>query len=239
MSNSARRKKIAVFGGILLFIFLLVALFTPALGLVKHHFQPLTYFYPIDVEYRTVDGVEVMDTIYHTIPKFNFIDQDGEEFGSEDVVGKITVIDFMFTTCTGWCPIMTSQMQRLVWKLDGEDFEDVMFVSHTVDPETDTPPVLKKYARKHKIDTERWVLLTGDKTAIYEHGVHGYFLAAEEDVLAPDGFLHSNMFVLVDRQGHIRGYYDGLSAVEVDQIADDVKMLMKEEKIKAKEAAAQ
>ena len=237
MGNAATKKKVAVLGGILLFIILLVALFTPALGLVKHHFKPLPYFYPIDVDYRNVDGEEVVDTIYHTIPQFDFIDQNGEPFSSADVEGKITVVDFMFTTCTGWCPIMTSQMQRLVWKLDDPAFDDVLFLSHTVDPETDTPAILKKYARKNRIDETRWKLLTGDRDKLYEHGVKGYFLSAEEDVLAPGGFLHSNMFVLVDRQGHIRGYYDGLSATQVDQIADDLKMLLKEEKIKAKEAA--
>lgn len=236
MSSAANKKKVAVLGGILLFIILLVALFTPALGLVQHHFEPLPHYGPSEVEYHIVNGEEVADTIFHTIPEFNFTDQDGKPFGSKDVEGKFLIVDFMFTTCTGWCPIMTSQMQRLVWKLDDEAFRDVVFISHTVDPENDTPEVLSKYARKNKIDTDRWKLLTGEKKAIYEHGVHGYFLAAEKDALAPDGFLHSKMVVLVDRKGHIRGYYDGLSATEVDKAADDIKMLLKEEKINAKNA---
>lgn len=234
MDNAAKRKKVAVLGGILLFIILLVVVFTPAIGLVRHHFEPLPHFGPREVEYRVVDGKEVADTIYHEVPPFSFVDQDGQTFTEADTEGKILVVDFMFTTCTGWCPIMTSQMQRLVWKLDDPAFKDVRFLSHTVDPEHDTPQVLSKYARKNKISTDRWKLLTGEKKALYEHGVHGFFLAAEKDALAPEGFLHSKMFVLVDRKGHIRGYYDGLSATEVDQIADDIKMLLKEEKINAK-----
>jgi len=236
MGNAAKIKKVAVLGGLLLFIAFLFIFFAPALGFVKHHFKPLPYFGPRDVEYRTENGVEVADTIYHTIPKFSFTDQDGNTFSSTDVEGKILVVDFMFTTCTGWCPIMTSQMLRLDWKLEDPAFDDILFLSHTVDPETDTPEVLYKYARKNKIDTERWKLLTGDRTALYEHGVYGFFLAAKEDALAPDGFLHSNMFVLVDREGHIRGYYDGLKTEEVNLVASDVKMLLKEEKVKAQEA---
>ena len=236
MNNAAPIKKVAILGGILLFIAVLFILFTPRFGFVKHHFKPLPVFGPRDVEYRTVNGEEIADTIFHTVPDFSFTDQSGNSFTQEDVKGKILVVDFMFTSCTGWCPIMTSQMQRLVWKLDGPAFDDVLFLSHTVDPEHDTPEVLSKYARQNKINTDRWKLLTGDKKSLYEHGVYGFFLAAEKDALAPEGFLHSKMMVLVDREGHIRGYYDGLSAKEVDMAGDDIKMLLKEEKIKAREA---
>ncbi|MBL8011819.1 MAG: SCO family protein [Flavobacteriales bacterium] len=230
MRPAPRWKKIAVLGGIPLFILLLFLFFAPALGLAKHRYAFLPYYGPKEVN---APG----DTTYFTVPPFAFTDQFGRPFGDRDVEGRILVVDFFFTRCTTICPRMTRQMQQLQLKLDDDAFDDVVFLSHTVDPENDTAEVLNAYARRHQADTARWKFLTGPKEDLYLLGSEGYFLAAREDVMAPDGFLHSEMFVLVDKDRHIRGYYDGTSTAEVGRLAGDIKMLLKEEKVRRREAA--
>ena len=105
-----------------------------------------------------------------------------------------------------------------------------------MDPEYDTPEVLDAYAHKLQADTTRWKFLTGNKADIYLQGSEGYYLAAKEDVMAPGGFLHSDQFVLVDKDRHIRGYYDGTTMAGMNALAADLKMLLKEEKVKAADA---
>lgn len=230
MRAAPRWKQRAILGGILLFIVALFLFFSPVLGLVKHRFVFPPYYGPKEVN---APG----DTTYFTVPPFAFTDQFGRPFSDRDVEGRILVVDFFFTRCTTICPRMTRQMQQLQLKLDDEAFRDVVFLSHTVDPENDTAEVLNAYARRHQADTARWKFLTGRKEDLYLLGSEGYFLAAREDVMAPDGFLHSEMFVLVDKDRHIRGYYDGTRFAEVDRLAGDIKMLLKEEKLRKREAA--
>src|SRR5690606_13580483 len=122
------------------------------------------------------------------------------------------------TTCPTICPKMASQMLHLQNKLS--DHTDVMLVSHTVNPGFDTPEVLSDYAKKVHADTSRWMFLTGDRDHIYELGIRGYLLPVKEDVLEPGGFLHSGQFMLVDREGHIRGAFDGTSLKEVNELLD-------------------
>lgn len=233
---ASRWKKVAVLGGIAVFVLSLFVFFSPMLGLVRHSFEFLPYFGPREVEYRPVDGVMVADTLYHQVPPFSFTDQSGKQLSSADLEGKILIVDFFFTRCTTICPRMKTQMQRLQFQLSDPAFDDVYMLSHTVDPEHDTPEVLRAHARKLKADTTRWKFLTGSKEDLYTLGADGYFLAAREDVLADDGFLHSEMFVLVDRDRHIRGYYDGTNTEEVNKLVGELKMLLKEERIKAAEA---
>ncbi|MEZ4808191.1 MAG: SCO family protein [Flavobacteriales bacterium] len=234
--SAPRWKKIAVLGGIAAFVICLFVFFSPLLGLVKHTFTYLPYYGPKETVVVTHDGEQAIDTVYATIPPFRFTDQFGRPFTDEMTRGKITVVDFFFTRCTTICPKMSVQMQQLQLKLDDPAYKDVLFLSHTVDPDHDTPEVLNAYARKLQADTARWKFLTGDKADIYLLGADGYYLAAREDVMAPDGFLHSEQFVLVDKDRHIRGYYDGTTAEGMNAIAADLKMLLKEERIKAAEA---
>ncbi len=226
-----------ILGGIAAFVLSLFLFFAPWLGLAKHRFNYLPYFGPRETVVVTRDGQQVVDTIYATVPPFSFIDRYGRPFTDKMVEGKILVVDFFFTRCTTICPKMSVQMQQLQLKLDDEAYKDVVFLSHTVDPEYDTPEVLDTYARKLQADTARWKFLTGAKADIYLQGSEGYFLAAREDVMAPDGFLHSEQFVLVDKERHIRGYYDGTTMEGMNALAADLKMLLKEEKIKAAEKA--
>lgn len=229
--------KWAVLGGIALFVASLFIFFSPALGLVKHSFTYLPYYGPKETVLVERDGRQVVDTLYHVVPPFSFVDQSGKVFTDQDAEGKVLVVDFFFTRCTTICPRMKVQLQQLQLKLTDKAFRDVLILSHTVDPEHDTPDVLLAHAMKLQADTSRWKFLTGEKYDLYLQGADGYFLAAREDVLAPDGFLHSEQFVLVDKDRHIRGYYDGTTAEGMNALAADLKMLLKEEKIKAKETA--
>lgn len=235
---SPRWKKVAVLGGIGAFVLGLFVFFSPLVGLVKHRYNYLPYFGPKETVVVERDGRQVVDTIYAKVPPFSFIDRNGRVFTDKFVEGKILVVDFFFTRCTTICPRMSVQMQQLQLKLNDPAYADVVFLSHTVDPEYDTPEVLDAYARKLQADTARWKFLTGNKADIYLQGAEGYYLAAREDVMAPDGFLHSEKFVLVDKDRHIRGYYDGTTAEGMNAIAADLKMLLKEEKVKRAERVA-
>jgi protein SCO1/2 len=130
---------------------------------------------------------------------------------------------------------MTKQMTRLQWLLEDEVYRQVHFLSHTVNPKHDTPEVLKAYALEQGADLERWTFLTGNQEIIFEHGFEGYLLNTQEDAGAPGGFLHSSMFVLVDKERRIRGFYDGTSTKEVDDLVTDIKMLMKEASMRESE----
>ena len=112
----------------------------------------------------------------------------------------------------------------------------MVFLSHTVDPENDTPEVLDAYAKKLEADPDRWKFLTGNAVDIYRMGNTGYLLSALEDSTSAEQFVHDGRFVLVDKERHIRGYYDGTTATGMNALAADLKMLLKEERIKAKEA---
>lgn len=169
------------------------------------------------------------DTTYHTVPPFSFTDQDGNTITDQTVKDKVLIVDFFFTTCKSICPRMSKEMQQLQFRLNGAAFNEVLCLSHTVDPEHDTPEVLKAYARKLKADTSRWKFLTGDAPTIYRQGNMGYLLGASEDTLNPERFVHSPQFVLVDKRRHIRGMYDGTVTREVDSLVTDLKRLLKEE----------
>ncbi len=168
------------------------------------------------------------DTSYFTVPPFHFIDEDGNPFTDKDVQGKILVVDFFFTRCTSICPKMSVQMQQLQLQMDDPEFKDVLFLSHTVDPEHDTPAVLKAYATRLEADPKRWKFLTGNAADIYRQGNLGYLLSAGADSSAAEDFVHSPQFVLVDMQHHIRGMYDGTNTEAMRSLLTDVKALIHE-----------
>ena len=228
--------KLKKFAG-LIFILSMPAIFLWVFSSGNHTFETRPYYGPKEVKVRTTKkGERVVDTIYHQIPPFAFTNQNGEIVTNKDYDGKIYIADFFFTRCPTICPKMTAQMVRLQWKLKDSAFDDVKFLSHTIDVRHDSVPVLKRYAEDAGADENRWNFVTGTQESIYEIGEQGYFLSAMEDSLAPGGYLHSDLFVLVDRNRHIRGLYDGTSTEEVDKLVDDIKMLFKEEKINAKKA---
>lgn len=235
-TNGRRRTKILILGGIALFVLGLFVFFSPLLGLVDHKFNYLSYYGPKEPVLVERDGKMVVDTIYWEVPPFSFIDRHGKPFTEKNVEGKIVVADFFFTRCTTICPRMSINMQQLQLKLDDEAYKDVVFLSHTVDPENDTPEVLDAYANDLEADPVRWKFLTGHAPDIYRMGNTGYLLSALEDSTSAEQFVHDGRFVLVDKQRHIRGFYDGTTATGMNALAADLKMLLKEERIRAKEA---
>ncbi len=232
----ARRRKFLILGGIVLFVLSLFVFFSPWLGLVKHTFNFLPYYGPKETVVIERDGSQVIDTIYATIPDFDLVDRHGKPFTQADVAGRIIIADFFFTRCTTICPKMGVQLQQLQLKLNDAAYDDVVFLSHTVDPEHDTPEVLDAYARKLEADDRRWKFLTGTATDIYRLGNTGYLLSALEDSASAEQFLHDSRLVLVDKERHIRGYYEGTTAEGMNALAADLKMLLKEERIKSAEA---
>jgi protein SCO1 len=173
---------------------------------------------------KTVDGKTVIDTVYHTIPEFAFINQDGKTITQENYKDKIYVADFFFTTCQSICPKMTSNMLRVQEKF--KDRKSLMFLSHTVNPEEDSVEVLANYAREVHANTATWNFVTGDKTELYNIGRKGYFLPVEKLQGGPEEFLHSEYLVLIDKEKRIRGVYDGTTVASVDSLIDDIKILM-------------
>lgn len=163
-----------------------------------------------------------------TVPKFALLNQDSLETSHKDYEGSIYVTDFFFTTCPSICPIMSSQMSRLQDLLKAEEiWGEVKLLSHTVNPENDRPHVLKAYSKKIGADLSNWNFVTGDQETLYDQAKTGYFMTALVSDTAAGGFFHSDNFVLIDQNKHIRGYYDGTSTKSVDQLLEDIKLLVK------------
>ncbi len=162
----------------------------------------------------------------HTIGDFSFIDQRGSEVTPQTFEGKVYVTDFFFTTCPTICPKMTVQMARVQEAL-GEQ-EDFRILSHTVQPEVDSVETLAAYAADYQAKEGFWYLVTGEKKEIYRMARNQYFAATTEGDGGPSDFVHTENFVLVDKEKRIRGFYDGTSIEDVDRLIADVETLFKE-----------
>ncbi len=211
-------------------IVLFVILLSPGLlylGLTKgrHNLLILPIFGPKEVSTSTINNKTVIDTIYHTIPSFIFTDQNGTTVTEETIKGKMVVVEYFFSKCMGICPKMRTQLIRVQGHT--EKMDDVILLSFTVDPENDTLEVLKEYAKSAGAITNKWHFLTGQKKALYGLARKGFFLGAQEGdkSLGEEAFLHSDMFVLIDKEKRIRGYYTGTDKDEVDKLIDDIKLL--------------
>ncbi|HAS35064.1 MAG TPA: SCO family protein [Flavobacteriales bacterium] len=176
-----------------------------------------------DFTKRMVDGQEVMDTLYYSIPDFEFYDQDSNRVNENLVDGKIYVTDFFFTSCPSICPQMKRNMLTVYEEFLQED--RFQLLSHSIDFIKDSVPVLKKYAGKIGISSSKWHLLAGEKDEIYDMA-EAYMVAASEDPKAPGGFAHSGAFILVDGEGHIRAYYDGTTKEDTELLIKDIYTLL-------------
>jgi protein SCO1/2 len=170
------------------------------------------------------------DTVYYTIPKFYGLrDQEGKGFSFDQIKGKVFVAEFFFTRCKSICPIMTSQMARIQDEIKSKQWQGkVALLSHTVDPMYDQPEVLKSYAKTHGADFSIWTFVNADST-VYSLAQQGYLLSAFPSVDADGGFFHTDQLTLIDKNFHIRGYYDGTSTKAVDELIKDLCVLMSEE----------
>ncbi|WP_306353445.1 SCO family protein [Flavobacterium sp. '19STA2R22 D10 B1'] len=169
-------------------------------------------------------------------PKFELTDQNNKTITNEDYKGKVYVVEFFFSTCPSICPIMNKNMIELQKEFYGNPKFGI--ASFTINPETDTPEVLKKHADELGVKSYNWHFLTGDKDYIFNLANKGYNLYAGQNSKVPGGFEHSGLFALVDKQGNIRSrmddngnpivYYDGLEKPGIDMLKKDIKILLEE-----------
>jgi cytochrome oxidase Cu insertion factor (SCO1/SenC/PrrC family) len=163
---------------------------------------------------------------YGTVPNFQLTNQNNQPFCSTQLAGKIWIADFIFTSCPGPCPMVSSRMGELQRPLEKTD---VHLVSFSVDPEKDTPNVLRGYAEKLKAQPARWDFLTGSKSMIYDLSKNGFKLAVSDGSDEAGVPVHSTRIVLVDRHGAIRGYYDALAPDAVTKLLADTSHLLREQ----------
>jgi protein SCO1/2 len=182
--------------------------------------------------YGPKNALKVNDTVYHSVPPFEFTDQYNEKINSDSVKGKIYVAEYFFTTCQSICPVMNDNLQKVYSMYRSKP--DFLILSHTVDPENDSVPVLLNYAKEHYVTDRKWLFLTGDKAALYNLARKGYLLSAGEGNGGAEDFIHTQNFALVDKERHIRGFYDGTNAAEVDRLIQDIKLLLMEYEYLAK-----
>jgi len=162
----------------------------------------------------------------NTVRPFTFIRQDGKQVTEKDVAGKTYIAEYFFTTCKGICPKMNKNMQKIYLELKNE--KDFMVLSHTVDPETDSVPVMKRYADSIGASINNWWFLTGTKENLYKTARESYLLDDPQNSSKniTEQFIHTQFFALVDKGGQVRGIYDGLKKDEVDQLVTDTRMLL-------------
>jgi len=202
---------------------------------------PMVYFY-VTRGYNNFIKLEIIGQEGHKIPEFTFINQNNEVVVNDSLNGNIYVANFFFTSCPTICPVMTKNMAYVQSKLSV--YPNIKFISHTVDPANDTPERMLSYVKKMSskniiIDLNNWHFLTGEKEKIYEIA-KSYFVNVSADSLAPGGFLHSEYFVLIDKEGRVRsgidqhnnvvGVYDGTNDVQMKDLINDVKVLLAEYK---------
>jgi protein SCO1/2 len=175
-----------------------------------------------------VDGKEVTDTIYPTVPFFYFRNQDSLLKKSTDFKGKVWIADFFFTSCPTICPKMTKNLRFLNNNLK-DLASDIQFMSFSINPDFDTPSQLKRYKEHYQINSKNWDFLTGNEDETHRLGIENFQIFAGRDDEAEGGFAHSGAFTLVDKEGFVRGVYLGTDIKQVKQLEQDVRLLLKEE----------
>ena len=164
----------------------------------------------------------------HQVQDFSFLNQNGKTVTQNNIAGKIVIAEYFFTTCPGICKDMSANLKKVYNKY--HDDTDVVILSHTVDPETDSVPVLKAYAEKYGVQNENWQFLTGDKYQLYKLAHQSYLLTADsarrESV--SEAFIHTQYVCLVDKKKRIRGFYDATSKESTEKLIEDIKRLSRE-----------
>ncbi len=196
------------------------------------------YYYKVSKEIKQ-PKVGIVTPNGNNIRPFKFLDQNGNYVTNKDIEGKVVVVEYFFTTCKGICPTMNENMTKVHNAFRTNDH--VIILSHTVDPKRDTVAALKAYSQRYDIDDRKWKFLTGDKKELYDQAYYSYFLNAMEE--RPDNieeeFIHSNLFILVDKYGRIRMSvdkegmnqgYDGTNEESVGRLIKDINYLLTEEK---------
>jgi protein SCO1/2 len=196
-------------------------------------------YYVDTVMTSVVDGKEHTDTVWHKVADIELTNQLGNKVSLSDLPGKVIVADFFFTRCPSICPHMTRNMKKLQQSLKLKDDTRlvdttfVQFLSFSVDPERDDPEHLKQYADRYGINHDVWWLLTGDKKKIYDFALNEVKLSAVDGEGVDSNFIHTEKFVLLDKDRVVRGYYNGLDSMAMAQLAGDiVKIKLEKDKKK-------
>jgi len=211
----------------LIFLLFFTIVFVPILYFLVKPKSQLPVYNPIDVNPRLVDDALKQVSRDHRIGNFHLVNQNGDTITQKNFENKIYIADFFFTRCQTICPIMAINMSELqeYYKND----ETLKFLSHSVTPTIDSIPVLRAYADKHKAIDGKWEITTGEKKHIYDLARKSYFAVLDEGDGGEQDFIHTEQFVLIDKNKQIRGFYDGTDATEIDRIIKDVELLKLEE----------
>jgi len=193
----------------------------------ENHYK-VRYFHPKGLKEVSKDSKNLIDTVYHTIPDFEFIDQDNKKITKSDFKNCVYVVDFFFTRCGTICPKMTHQLTRVQEHFKSS--KDFKMMSCTIDPEFDKTNILKSYAKSYNSDLNLWSFVTGEKYVIYDLAIAGFFINAAENIDSSEPFVHSDKLILVDADNHIRGYYDGTNPEDVDKLIVEIGILLYEKK---------
>lgn len=183
----------------------------------------LPIYQPSMVNPELVDSTLVYVKKYHTIADFELVNQNGDTITQETYTDKIYIADFFFTTCPTICPVMTANMADIQEVLKKDD--EVLLLSHSVTPEIDSVQQLKKYALEKGVIDSKWNLVTGSKKQIYELARKSYLAVLTDGDGGPYDMIHTENFILVDKERRIRGFYDGTNPDEIAQLLEDLKVL--------------
>ncbi len=216
-----RKRDFISIGVILVFSTATISLFYTILKPI----ETLPIYQPAEVNEKLVDSSIIHVSKYHKISDFTLTNQNGEKITQENYNDKIYVADFFFTTCQDICPIMTKNMYKLQQELKND--KEILFLSHTVIPEIDNVERLKKYAVVNNVDDSKWNLVTGDKRQIYELARKSY-LAVEDSEFEKYDMIHTENFMLIDKEKQIRGFYDGTNDKEIEKLLSDIQILKKQ-----------
>ncbi len=216
-----RKRDFITVGFILIFSAVAVYMFYVILKPV----EVLPIYQPAEVNERLVDSSIIHVAKYHKISNFKLTNQNGKEITQANYKDKIYVADFFFTTCQDICPVMTKNMYKLQEELKNDN--EIFLLSHTVIPEFDTVEQLKQYAIENKVDDSKWNLVTGDKKQIYELARKSY-LAVEDSKFNEFDMIHTENFILIDKNKQIRGFYDGTNEKEIEQLLSDIQILKRQ-----------
>ena len=185
--------------------------------------KTLTVYQPSMVNAELVDSTLQHVKKYHTIADFSLTNQNGKTITQRDYKGKIYIADFFFTTCPTICPVMTKNMAGIQEQIIDDD--DVLLLSHSVTPVIDSVAQLKKYALEKGVNDAKWNLVTGDKKQIYQLARKSYLAVKSDGDGGPFDMIHTENFILVDKERRIRGFYDGTKTEEIDRLIQDLEIL--------------
>ncbi len=211
-----------------LFLIVFLSLSTVIMYLFYNALKPvviLPIYQPADFNPELVDLSLQHVKKYHTIADFSLTNQNGETITNDTYKNKIYIADFFFTTCPTICPIMTGNMVTIQKEILNDD--DVMLLSHSVTPVIDSVAQLKKYALEKGVNDKKWNLVTGDKKQIYELARKSYLAVKTDGDGGPFDMIHTENFMLVDKERRIRGTYDGTNPEEIEKLLSDLEILKK------------